>query len=343
MLEERRRRHVGTHLLEQHRDLDPAQAEPALRLGYRNRRPALLDHRRPQLGVVPAAGIDAPTGPAATTRDRRAARPPRLAGPAGRRRARSPSRQTVPDVHVSLCVPPPTMSAAMDLHPTPAQQAPSGRVPGVAPGQPAVGVRQGPAAALRRPGRGGRVPPPVAAAAGRRRLGRRHLADRVRRPRRRPARPLHRAGGAGPGPGARAGRPHRHQPGGPDAARPRDRASRSSAGCPTSFAPSDCGASCSASPTPAATSRRSRRGPTGSTAAGALNGQKVWTSYAQFADWGLLPGPHRPRRAEAQGHHAPGRRHAPTRASTSDRCARSPARPTSTRSSSTTSSCPTRT
>jgi acyl-CoA dehydrogenase len=32
-----------------------------------------------------------------------------------------------------------------------------------------------------------------------------------------------------------------------------------------------------------------------------INGQKIWTSGAQYSDWGLLITPHRSRRAEAQG------------------------------------------
>ena len=44
-----------------------------------------------------------------------------------------------------------------------------------------------------------------------------------------------------------------------------------------------------------------------------VNGQKVWTSYAQFADWGVCLAAHRPRGSQAQGHLVPGRRHAPPR------------------------------
>ena len=72
-----------------------------------------------------------------------------------------------------------------------------------------------------------------------------------------------------------------------------------------------------------------------------LTGQKVWTSVAAARRLGHLPGPHRPRRAAARGHHLLPRRHDSRRASTSARCARSPARRCSTRSSSTTCSCPT--
>ena len=56
---------------------------------------------------------------------------------------------------------------------------------------------------------------------------------------------------------------------------------------------------------------------------------------------GHLPGPHRPRRAEAQGHLVSRRRHAGARASRCARSCRSPATPSSTRCSSTRCSCPT--
>ena len=56
---------------------------------------------------------------------------------------------------------------------------------------------------------------------------------------------------------------------------------------------------------------------------------------------GHLPGPHQPGRAEARRHHVLPRRHDARRASTSARCASSPAPRCSTRSSSTTCSCPT--
>ena len=55
-----------------------------------------------------------------------------------------------------------------------------------------------------------------------------------------------------------------------------------------------------------------------------VNGQKVWTSGAHYSDCGHPPRPHRPRRAQAPGHHVLRGRHAHARASRSARCARSP-------------------
>ena len=73
-----------------------------------------------------------------------------------------------------------------------------------------------------------------------------------------------------------------------------------------------------------------------------MNGQKVWTSMAQHADWGILLARTESRRAEARRHPLLHARHeARRRASTSGRCASSPATRCSTRCSSTTCSCPT--
>ena len=110
---------------------------------------------------------------------------------------------------------------------------------------------------------------------------------------------------------------------------------------PPSWGRTSCGASCSASPRRAAIWPRSPPGPSGPTADGWSHGHKVWTSYAQFADWGLClarSDPDAPKRQQgmsclAVDMHAPGSRSA--------RSSRSPATPSSTRSSSTTSSCPT--
>src|SRR5262249_51882112 len=55
---ERCRGRVVSHLLEEHRDLHRAEAEPTPVLGDRHTGPALLEHRAPQLGVDPTARLD---------------------------------------------------------------------------------------------------------------------------------------------------------------------------------------------------------------------------------------------------------------------------------------------
>ena len=70
-----------------------------------------------------------------------------------------------------------------------------------------------------------------------------------------------------------------------------------------------------------------------------VNGQKVWSSFAREADWCLLLVRTDPDRAEAQGHLLPAARPALTGGGNPAARDRSPAAPSSARSSSTTSSC----
>ena len=92
-----------------------------------------------------------------------------------------------------------------------------------------------------------------------------------------------RAGGgrgaaAQPG-GGRLGAAHPH--------RPRDARATGALGAGRPCSASWPGASCSASRARGRTWPPWPRGPSGWTAAGVLNGQKVWTSLAQVADWGI--------------------------------------------------------
>ena len=99
-------------------------------------------------------------------------------------------------------------------------------------------------------------------------------------------------------------------------------ATRSSAGSCLPCARRSSGASSSASPTPGATPLAIKpRGPPAVDGGWVVNGQKVWTSGAQLAGFGLRHRAHRSRRAQAPGHHDRGHRHARRRASRCARCA----------------------
>ena len=201
-----------------------------------------------------------------------------------------------------------------------------------------------------RPGRhGGRCPRPghdcrpagVPGQAVRRRVRRHHLAGRVRRP----GPDQRRADRVQPG-GAQlraAGRRVRHRAGhaGPDhpgAAAPR---SRRSATCRRCCAARRSGASCSPSPARAPTWPACRPARSATATSWVLNGQKVWTSGAQYSDLRRRARPDRPdacpsttaSRMFIVDMHAPGVTVRPLRGG--DR-----ARRRSTRSSSTTSGCP---
>ena len=172
------------------------------------------------------------------------------------------------------------------------------------------------------------------------RLGRRHVADRVRRSRRRAPRPLRRAGGAGTRSRARARRSHRHQPRRPDDARPRHRRAEATlaTGHPSGRAPV----------VPALQrarggkrpGRRCAREPPRSTAAGTSTARRCGPRTRSSPTGACCsPAPTPMRRSTRAS--APSRSTCASPGWRSDRCARSPTRPTSTRCSSTRRSWPT--
>ena len=117
---------------------------------------------------------------------------------------------------------------------------------------------------------------------------RRHLAEGVRRPGPRPAQPGRRQPGdrarRRPGHPRRDRRRHAR----PDDHRPRHGGAEGAATCCPCCAATRSGASCSPSRPPVPTSRRSRPARAATDDGWVLSGQKVWTTNAQFASYGLL-------------------------------------------------------
>ena len=161
------------------------------------------------------------------------------------------------------------------------------RAAGLAGRQPPLGVRDRAAHALAGPRRGGGLRPPLAVDAGRRPLGRGDLARGAGRSRPRGHRALPGHRGDGPGPGPRAGRAASGSTWSARPSSPTGRRTSGSGGSRPSSGPKSCGASCSASPRPGATSPPSPPGPRPVPGGFRVTGHKVWTSYAQFANWGL--------------------------------------------------------
>ena len=138
-----------------------------------------------------------------------------------------------------------------------------------------------------------------------------------------------------------AAQPDRLRHGRADGRHPRQRRAEGRATCARCSPARRSGASCSASRAPAPTSPACRPRAVRDGDEWIVNGQKVWTTLAHLARWGMLVARTDPDAAQAQGHDVLRRRHARARASRCGRCARSPARPSSTRCTSPTSASPT--
>ena len=176
---------------------------------------------------------------------------------------------------------------------------------------------RGRGAGLRRRGR--RAPEGGAAGPGRRgRLPRAALVAAVG-PRRRGRRAARHRRGAAAGPHPRAA-PAGGRVGGAHHRRPRHARAAGALGAPDAARRDRRGASSSASPRPAPTWPRSPPPATRTDGGWLLNGQKVWTSMAREADWGICLARTNPTAPKHLGHHLLHRRHARRRASTSARC-----------------------